>query len=105
MGSRLLSFPLAEGNGATVIVEVQDETTGNVPIARDGVIERASRTFEETIAQVKPAIDVVVKQLQQLAVKPEQTTVEFAIKLTASADALIAKTALEGNLKVTFTFK
>lgn len=105
MGSRLLSFPLAEGTDARVIVEVQDETADNVPIGRDGVIERASRTFEDAIAQIKPAIDVVVKQLQQLEVRPDQTAVEFGIKLTAGADVLIAKTALEGNLKVTFTFK
>jgi hypothetical protein len=100
-----LSFPLAEGSDATVIVEVQDETADNVPIGRDSVVERASRTFEDAIAQIKPAIDVVAKQLQQLAVRPEQTAVEFGIKLTAGADVLIAKTALEGNLKVTFTFK
>jgi Trypsin-co-occurring domain 1 len=75
------------------------------PIARDGVIQRASRTFEDTIAQIKPAIVVVAKTVQQLTIKPEQTTVEFGIKLTAGADALIAKTALEGNLKVSFSFK
>src|SRR5262249_16622080 len=96
-------FPVGEGN-ATVLVEVQDDGVDNVPVAR-GVAERASRTFEEALAQVRPAVDVVIAQLQKLAVKPEQTSVEFGIKLSAGADAWIAKTAVEGNLKVTFTFK
>jgi Trypsin-co-occurring domain 1 len=105
LGSRLLSFPVSTGTDATVIVEVQDETTDNVPVGREAIVERASRTFEEVIAQIKPAIEVVAKQLQQLSVRPEHTSIEFGIKLSAGADAWIAKTALEGNLKVTFTFK
>jgi hypothetical protein len=105
MGSRLVEFPVASGSEATVLVEVQDDRTDNVPAGRGGVIDRASRTFEDAVAQVRPAIDVVIAQLQQLAVKPEQISVEFGIKLSAGADAWIAKTGVEGNLKVTFTFK
>jgi hypothetical protein len=100
-----MEFPVAPGSDATILVEVQDDRTDNVPVGRGGVVERASRTFEDVVAQVRPAIDVVIAQLRQLAVKPEQTSVEFGIKLSAGADAWIAKTALEGNLKVTFTFK
>jgi hypothetical protein len=105
MGSRLIEFPVASGSDATVLVEVEDDQAGNVPVGRGEVMERASRTFEEVVAQVRPAIDVVIGQLRQLAVKPEQTSVEFGIKLSVGADAWIAKTALEGNLKVTFIFK
>jgi len=103
MGARLIEFPVAPGSSATVRVEVDDTATGNVPVGRG--IEAASHTFEEAIGQVRPAIDVVVAQLRRLAVKPETTTVEFGIKLSAEAGALIAKTGVEGNLKVTFTFK
>lgn len=103
MGSRLIEFPVASENEARIRIEVQDDEAGNVPVGRS--IEYATRTFEEVIAQVKPAIDVVMAQLQQLAIKPETTSVEFGIKLSAGADAWIAKTALEGNLKVSFTFK
>ena len=104
MGSRLMRFPVTSSSDAAVLVEVQDDRADNVPVAR-GVVERASRSFEEVIAQVRPAIDVVMTQLRQLAIKPEETSVEFGIKLTAGADAWIAKTAIEGNLKVTFKFK
>jgi hypothetical protein len=105
MGSRLLSFPVAKGSDARIIVEVQDEGADNVPVGRGAIVERASRTFEEVIAQIRPAIDVVAAQLSRLSVRPEQTSIEFGIKLSAGADAWIAKTALEGNLKVTFIFK
>ena len=103
MASRLIEFPVSQGSEATIRVEVQDDGAGNVPVGRG--FERATRTFEEVIAQVRPAIDVVMAQLEQLAIKPETTSVEFGIKLSAGADAWIAKTALEGNLKVAFTFK
>jgi Trypsin-co-occurring domain 1 len=103
MGSRLIEFPVASGSNATIKIEVQDDAAGNVPVAR--TLERATRTFEEVIGQVRPAIDVVMAQMQLLAIKPETTSVEFGIKLSAGADAWIAKTAIEGNLKVTFTFK
>jgi hypothetical protein len=104
MGSRLIEFAVTARNEATVLVEVQDDQLGNVPVSR-GLAERATCTFEEVIGRVRPAIDVVIAQLAQLVVKPDQTTVEFGIKLSAGADAWIAKTALEGNLKVTFTFR
>jgi hypothetical protein len=41
-----------------------------------------------------------MRQLQDLASKPDELGVEFGIKFTAEAGALIAKTALEGNIKI-----
>lgn len=44
-------------------------------------------------------------QLRDLTAKPETVSLEFGIKFTAGADALIAKTSVEGNVKVTLTWK
>ena len=44
-------------------------------------------------------------QLKDLPARAEQVVLEFGIKFTARADALIAKTSVEGNVKVTLTWK
>ncbi|HEY2615972.1 MAG TPA: CU044_2847 family protein [Acetobacteraceae bacterium] len=56
-------------------------------------------------AQVKPGVEALVTQLRDLTAKPETVSLEFGIKFTAGADALIAKTSVEGNVKVTLTWK
>jgi hypothetical protein len=54
---------------------------------------------------VKPGVEALMAQLRGLSAKPEQVSLEFGIKFTAGADALIAKTSLEGNVKVTLAWK
>ena len=59
----------------TVLVEVDDPNVGNMPVAR-GLAERAQETLEAAVAQIRPGVE-----------------------------ALIAKTSVEGNVKVTLTWK
>ncbi len=102
MGSRLIAFPVADNQ--TILVEVDDPNVGNQPVAR-GAAERAQETFETAIAQIRPGVEALMAQLRDLTAKPEQVSLEFGIKFTAGADALIAKTSVEGNVKVTLTWK
>ena len=102
MGSRLVEFPIAKGG--TLLVEVDDPQVGTRPVSR-GAAEKAKESFEAAIAQVKPGVEVLMAQLRELTTKPEQVSLEFGIKFTAGADALIAKTSVEGNVKVTMTWK
>ena len=102
MGSRLIEFPVATDR--TILIEVDDPNIGNMPVAR-GAAERAQETFETAIAQIRPGVEALMAQLRDLTSKPEQVALEFGIKFTAGADALIAKTSVEGNVKVTLTWK
>ena len=102
MGSRLVAFPV--GDNQTILVEVDDPNVGNQPVAR-GAAERARETFETAIAQIRPGVEALMAQLRDLTARPEQVSLEFGIKFTAGADALIAKTSVEGNVKVTLTWK
>jgi hypothetical protein len=102
MGSRLIAFPVR--GHQTLLVEVDDPSVGNAPVAR-GVAERAQETFEAAAAQIRPGVEALMSQLSDLTAKPEQVSLEFGIKFTAGADALIAKTSVEGNVKVTLTWK
>ena len=101
MGTRILDFPVGGDGKAQLLVEVDDPfETGNRPISQ-GVVEKARQSLETALVGVTPGIRLIVEHVQELANKPHELGLEFAIKFTAEAGALIAKTALEGNIKVT----
>ena len=102
MGSQLLEYGLA--SGGSILIEVDDPLTGNRPVSR-GLAEKARDSFDAALAQVKPGVEVLITQLGDLASRPDDVSLEFGIKFTAGADALIAKTSLEGNIKVTLAWK
>jgi hypothetical protein len=97
--SELIEFRL-EGGGA-VVVEMDEEQAGLVPAGRrPGEIAReAAQTFEEAIASIRPAAQVIAQELRSL--KPDELGIEIGIKLTAEAGAIIAKAGGEANFKVT----
>ena len=105
MGSRLIEFEVDAEDGRTVLVEVDDpQQQGNRLVSR-GMAEKARQSFEAALAEVMPGVNALMGRLQEIAAKPDQVGLEFGIKFTAGADALIAKTAVEGNVKVTLTWK
>jgi hypothetical protein len=63
-----------------------------------GTIEVAEN-FSTGFAKVLPALQNVITQLQ--TVTPDQIEVECGIKMTGEAGAVIAKTGVEGNFRVT----
>jgi hypothetical protein len=100
VGSRLVEFPVA---GGKLLVEVDDPAVGTRPVSRS-TVEKAKESFETAVAQVKPGVEALMAQLRNLSRKPDQVSLEFGIKFTAEADALIAKSSLEGNVKVTLSW-
>jgi len=103
---RLIEFPLEEGG--TILVEVSDSQPeeGIVKAARgDEVVMHASQTFEQALDTLKPAAGAVVKKFRLLPDAPDEVQVEFGIKLSAAAGALIASTGAEANFKVSLTWK
>jgi len=102
MGNQLVKFPLTAGG--SILVEVDDPQIGNRQVSRDMAV-RSVDNFDSVVAQVKPGVEILIAQLRDLTSRPDQVSLEFGIKLTAGGDALIAKTSLEGNIKVTLTWK
>jgi hypothetical protein len=63
---------------------------------------RLSRTrpaLHPAVAQIRPGVEALMAQLRDLTAKREQVSLEFGIKFTAGADALIAKTSVEGGCR------
>jgi hypothetical protein len=102
---KLIEFRLDDGG--SMLVEVDDEEQergGLVPAARgDGskVTEKATVSFQEAMQKVKPAAEVIIKKLRELSDPPDEVEVEFGLKMSAEAGAVVAAAGIEANYTVT----
>jgi hypothetical protein len=103
--ARLIEFKLP--GGGSLVAEVEDEPrAGPHPAgAGGGAIEKATVGLDQAIAKVRPFAELLLAQLKELSREPDQVSVEFGIKLNVEAGAIIAKTGVEGNCKVTVSWK
>ena len=99
--THLVAFPTRAGQ--SVVVEVTDEpSAGTVRAVRPGdVTETAARSFEAALGPVQAAAEAFVATLRNLTERPDEIGVEFAVKLSAKAGAIIAATDAEANFQVT----
>lgn len=89
------------------MVEADDPVGGGraVQVSRMDDILEADQSLEKAIEKIKPAAEAVLSRLRSLAVKPDEISVDFGIKLSAKAGALIAATAAEANFQVSLKWK
>lgn len=101
--SRVLRFSLPDGDDVTV--EVDDEAVGVARAGRAGeAVERATMTYDQAMAAVRRAAEATVRQFRQLSSRPDTVELEFGVKLTAEAGAIIARTEAEAHLTVRLTW-
>lgn len=98
--SDLLEFK--SDQGAAILVEVDSDRAGRVTRggrAADAVIEAGS-SLEQALAGLGPAIKGIVAQLRAAADWPDEVGIEFAVKLSADANVIIARTGAEANFTI-----
>jgi hypothetical protein len=102
---RIIEFPVPDGG--VLLVEVDEpEGAGPRPAGTgEGAIERATMGLDQAISKVRPLAEQLLTQLRGLTRRPDQVTVEFGIKLNVTAGIVIANTAVEGNCKVSLSWK
>jgi hypothetical protein len=88
-------------DGAVVAVEVAEDNSGHQLVSRraDGTVQ-ATRTFEGALHGVRTAAESALRVFRDGSLQPDAVEIEFGVKLTAEAGALIAKSAVEGHLLV-----
>jgi hypothetical protein len=102
----LIELPLE--TGGTVAVEVRDAASDR-PVMR-GIDPKQTagkvvQTFENALAELRPAVEAVVLRFKDLTVAPQLVAIEFGVKFSADAKAYIASASAEANFKVTLSWK
>jgi len=90
-------------DGAVVAVESADDRAGSRLASRDGSVQ-AARTFEAALDGVRTAAQSALRVFRDGALKPDGVEIEFGVKLSAEAGAIIAKGTSEGHLVVKLTW-
>ncbi|NUT94680.1 MAG: hypothetical protein HOY78_21935 [Saccharothrix sp.] len=99
----LISFRLPDDD--LVLVEVTADGPEIEPVSRAGnVIRSATASLEESMRQVRDAASTALASFRDMPERPDEVQVEFGVKLNAEAGAVIAKTGVEGHLKVKLTW-
>ncbi|WP_225991770.1 CU044_2847 family protein [Actinomadura montaniterrae] len=89
----------------SIVVETDDDEPGMAEVSRGGdLIGKAAAKFEDSFQQVRDAAEAALAALRGGDLKPDAVELEFGVKLNAAAGAVIARTALEGHLKVKMTW-
>jgi hypothetical protein len=72
---------------------------GFVPVGVEAVAGQVRRAVEPAIAAARVVLD------QARAMAPETVQVKFGVKVTGTANWLVARAATEGNFEITLTWK
>ena len=104
---RLVEFPLEDGSTILVEVDEPESAGGTARVARgdNKTVAKANQTFEKALDKIKPTANAVISKLRDLTHSPDEITVEFGLKLSAEAGAVLAAAGIEANYKVTLTWK
>jgi Trypsin-co-occurring domain 1 len=81
----------------------QESRTVRASFGKPGILERTGTSLEEALRRVKPAAEVILDQFRSLSSEVQQIEIEFGIKFTAAAGAVIAAASTEGHCVVKLT--
>ena len=104
--SALTEFPL-EGGGRLLVEVAPSAYEGPVVRGRSGgteVVTRAEETFERVIGQLGPMLRGLLAEIRQSVTTASEVEVEFAVKLSADANVVIARTGGEAHFRIQVTW-
>ena len=96
------------GKGDSIIVEVDEPAAAGATVPaglRAEMPEKAKVTFEEALDRIRPIAEAVINRVRDLSDAPDEIGVEFGLKLSGTAGAIIASATMEANYKVTLTWR
>jgi hypothetical protein len=67
----------------------------------DEFVTRASDSRENVLGRLGPVVKGVVSQLRAAADWPDEVQVDFAVKISADSDVIIARAGGETNFRIT----
>ncbi|MGC9497133.1 CU044_2847 family protein [Streptomyces sp. WG7] len=87
-------------DGVRVVVESVEDEDGARLVSRGDGPARAARTFESSLDGVRAAAESALRVFRDGSLRPDSVELEFGVKLSAEAGAVITKGSAEGHLVV-----
>ncbi|MEU3525145.1 CU044_2847 family protein [Streptomyces sp. NPDC038707] len=87
-------------DGALVVVDGGGPRSGARLVSRGDGPAQAARTFEGALDSVRAAADAALRVFRDGSLRPDGVEIEFGVRLSAEAGAVIAKGSAEGHLVV-----
>ncbi|MEU3951166.1 CU044_2847 family protein [Streptomyces achromogenes] len=98
MDDGLLEFRTEDG--ALVVVDGGTARSGARLVSRGDGPAQAARTFEGALDNVRAAAAAALRVFRDGSLRPDAVEIEFGVRLSAEAGAVIAKGSAEGHLVV-----
>ncbi|WP_353828449.1 CU044_2847 family protein [Agromyces sp. SYSU T0242] len=101
---RLAIYTTADG--AEVAVQVADDVLAPGVTLRGGggggaLVERTQQNLDDVLANTRPAVRSLLRQLREHEDAPDELEVEFGIQVSLEVGAFIASADSSANFKVT----
>ncbi|WP_062518393.1 CU044_2847 family protein [Demequina gelatinilytica] len=97
----MLSF--TSDDGAAVLVETAEEASAG-PVMRGGrataAVVEATESLEAVVGRIGPVVKSIVDGIRTAAGTPDEVEVEFAVRLSADSNLVIAKAGGEANFRI-----
>ena len=104
--TRLIEFRTAQGEVILVEAATNEPQSGEVEVSSTGVlIEKTSRTFEQTIGMIGPLTEILIEKITAVAQKPDEMALELGVKLSAEGGLVIASASMEGQVTIKLLWK
>src|SRR5690348_11510603 len=97
----LMTLPVAAGSEESMVVEVdRSEVPDDLVLASEqgNLSARAQVNLEDALAKLKPSLLKVVHMVKELS--PDQTLIEFGLKMGGETGVIVAKGTAEVNFKI-----
>jgi hypothetical protein len=96
--SELMQFKTEDGGH--VVVEIDHRPPGATLVSRGDNLLDAGRSFEGALAGIRTAAESALRTFRDGSLLPDGVELEFGVKLTGEAGAVIAKSSVEGHITV-----
>jgi hypothetical protein len=89
-------------DGGPILIEVTEPAAGTVTRGgrADALVIEAGESLDRVLGRVGPVIKGVVAELRAAADWPDEVEVEFAVKLSADSNVIIARAGGEANFRI-----
>ncbi|WP_282795807.1 CU044_2847 family protein [Streptomyces sp. CC224B] len=99
MDGGLVEFTTDSGARVAVALDPEDMDGVRLVSRGDGPAQ-AARTFESTLDSARAAAEAALRVFRDGTLKPDSVEIEFGVRMTAEAGAVLVKGSAEGHLLV-----